>query len=361
MKSILHFITRIYDGLLNLYPGRFRAEFGEEMQTVFSEAAKEAAAAGKKRLAIIFVRELLDFPLGLIREHWLELVHRKDTAMSTGIEHMENPKTQEVPFKKERSSRWEALVGVLPFLAFGLINMLGEISPSVPSVYSYLVFYLLLLTGLVISGLKDFPQWSFSYIGWSLLFVWVLNMVRIVGLTVFGMTLTITEAIIWRIGVLLLLVIAIGIPLLWRRSLRPLEKLVHGIWHDWPRLSLGMYAFLAWLSLIYDENHHPYLLAFILASTLITSAGAWIFLRSDTTKRQALALVAGIAIAQILNSISYATWDWQAYYGLTPSEPDAWYVSASRTLFISAFMGIWLFWPFALGLLNRAANRQKMS
>ena len=153
MKSILHFIISVYVSLLNLYPGRFRAEFGEEMQAVFSEVAKEAAAAGKKKLATIFMRELLDFPIGLIREHWLELVHRKDTAMSTGMEHMENSKTQEGPFKKERTSRWEALVGILPFLAFGLISMLGEINPPIPSVYSELVFYLLLLTGLVISGL----------------------------------------------------------------------------------------------------------------------------------------------------------------------------------------------------------------
>jgi len=361
MKSILQFIIRIYAGLLNLYPGRFRAEFGEEMQAVFSEVAKEAAAAGKKRLAIIFMREMLDFPIGLIHEHWLELVHRKDTAMSTGMEHMENSKTQEVSFKKERASRWEALVGILPFLAFGLISILSKISPSVPSVYSYLVFYLLLLTGLVISGLKDFPQWSFSYIGWSLIFFWVLSGVRIVGWTVFGTTLNIGAAIIWRIGILVLLIIAIGIPLLWRHSLRPLKKLVRGVGHDSSRLSLGMYTFLAWLSLIYDENHHPYLIAFILASTFVTATGAWAFLRSDSIKGQVLALVTGSAVAHILSLISYATWDWQTYYGLPPSEPDAWYVSALRILFVSAIMGIWLLWPFVLELSNRAANRQKMS
>lgn len=361
MKSILHFITHIYVGLLNLYPNRFRAEFGEEMQAVFSEVAQEAAAAGKKRLAIIFMRELLDFPIGLIREHWLELVHRKDSAMSMGIEHIGITKTQEVPFKKERSSRWEALVGVLPFLAFGLISILGKVYPSFPSVYPSLVFYLLILAGLVIGGLKDFPRWSFSYIGWSLLFVWVLSGVRIIGLTVFEMTLNITAANIWRIGILALLTLAFGIPLLWRRSLRPLGKLVHGIWHDWPRLSLGMYTFLAWLSLIYDENHHPYLLAFILASALVTAAGVWVYLRSDTTKGQVLALVAGIAVGHIISSISYATWDYRTYYGLPPSQPDAWYVSALKISIVSTFMGIWLFWPFALGLLNRAINRQKIS
>lgn len=361
MKPILHLITSIYAGLLNLYPGRFRAEFGEEMRSVFSEVSREAAGAGKKRLAIIFMRELLDFPIGLIREHWLELVHRKDTAMSTGIEHMENPKTQEGPFKKERASRWEALVGMLPFLAFGLISMLGEVSPPIPSVYPYLVFYLLLLTGLVISGLKDFPSWSFSYIGWSLIFVWALNGVRIVGWTIFGTTLNIEAAIIWRIGILLLFAIAIGIPLLWRRSLRPLKRLVRGTGHDLPRLSLGIYTFLAWLSLIYDENHHPYLIAFILASTLVTAAGAWAFLRSDSTKGQVLALVTGSAVAHILSLISYATWDWRTYYGLPPLEPDAWYVSALRILFVSAIMGIWLLWPFVLERSNRAANRQKIS
>ena len=358
MKQVLRFITRFYASLLRLYPGKFRSEFGEEMQSVFNEAASEAAS-NKKMLVMVFLREILDLPVNLIREHWRELVHRKDPVMNEGIEHTGDTEARGVPFKKERSSRWEALIGVLPFLGFGLISMYGELRSSSLMVYPYLAFYLLVLSGLIIGGLKDFPRWAFSYIGWSLLFVWLLCTVRTQGLTFFGITFQ-GESIAWGIGVITLFDIAIGLPLLWKRSLHPLKELFTGIWHDWPRLSLTMYTFLAWLSLIsYDENHHPYLLAFILVSTLVATVAAWGFLRSNTTKGQVLVLVAGIAVAQIFSSLAWATWDWQTYHGLPPSEPDAWYVSALRTLLILATMSVWMFWPSVVGLMKRSINGQK--
>ena len=358
MKQVLRFITRLYTRFLRLYPDKFRSEFGEEMQSVFNEAANEAAP-DKKTLEMVFLREILDLPVNLIREHWRELVQRKDPVMNEGIEHTGDTETREIPFKKERSSRWEALIGVLPFLGFGLISMYGETGSSSLLVYLYLAFYLLVLFGLVIGGLKDFPRWAFSYIGWSLLFLGFLCTVRTKGLTVFGITFH-GESIGWRIGVITLFDIAIGLPLLWKRSLHPLKELFTGIWHDWPRLSLAMYTFLAWLSLIsYDENHHPYLLAFMLVSTLVTTVTVWSFLRSDTTMGQVFVLAAGIAVAQIFSSIAWATWDWQTYHGLPPSEPDAWYVSALRTLLILATMSVWMFWPSVVGLMKRPVNGQK--
>ena len=81
----------------------------------------------------------------------------------------------------------------------------------------------------------------------------------------------------------------IGIALLWTRSFLPLRQLVRGIWQDWTLLSLAMYTFVGWMALIYDENRHPYLFAFMIGSTLAVSAGAWIFLHERQTRRQIIA------------------------------------------------------------------------
>jgi len=41
---LTQWVTRIYAGLLRLYPHDFLVEFGDEMQRVFADATEEAAA-----------------------------------------------------------------------------------------------------------------------------------------------------------------------------------------------------------------------------------------------------------------------------------------------------------------------------
>jgi len=69
MKGFLRAITRIYARLVSLFPPKFRQDFGEEMQVVFSEMLSHAAGQGKWRLAVACAHELIDFPVLLVRAH----------------------------------------------------------------------------------------------------------------------------------------------------------------------------------------------------------------------------------------------------------------------------------------------------
>lgn len=66
--GIISFFQKIYHNLLFLYPVEFFAEFGPEMETVFSEALTEAQQKGAGPILILFLREMQDLPRSLWRE-----------------------------------------------------------------------------------------------------------------------------------------------------------------------------------------------------------------------------------------------------------------------------------------------------
>ncbi|MEK7787439.1 MAG: zinc ribbon domain-containing protein [Chloroflexota bacterium] len=74
----------VYALLLRLYPHRFQAEFGEEMEAVFAASVNEAAQGGPARLAATCLRELFDLPGSMLREHFQRSYHPTgDFPMST--------------------------------------------------------------------------------------------------------------------------------------------------------------------------------------------------------------------------------------------------------------------------------------
>jgi hypothetical protein len=102
----------------------------------------------------------------------------------------------------------------------------------------------------------------------------------------------------------------------------PLHVLLAGLWSDWTLLSLGIYSFISWIGVMYDENHHPYLLVFIIASTLAVSAGAWFYFRQTAAIQRVLLLVTSLIALMAIGGINSATWDWRAYYNLPESAYD---------------------------------------
>ena len=69
MQRFLRSTTRIYARLIGLFPARFRLEYGEEMQVVFSDMLSSAAGKGKWPLAVACLHELIDFLVLLGRAH----------------------------------------------------------------------------------------------------------------------------------------------------------------------------------------------------------------------------------------------------------------------------------------------------
>jgi hypothetical protein len=349
MSPIIASLAYVYSRLLLLYPGRFRDEFAEEMRIVFMDAMADAAKGGKAHLAVVFLKELLRLPMSVLWEYWHE-VEQKELEMIDGKE--TNPKSK----MRERTNRWESLVGTTPFALFGFACMLASSFPF-QFRYIYIAFYLFALIGLTLGLTKGVPRWTYSYLGWSMVMSWWWMAMPIDVFRSNYSSITHNQLLGWRSWLLLLAVIGFVLPR--SRSLQPLRRLVGGIWQRWTYLSLMMYTFVAFTQLIYDENHHPYLIAFMIGSTVSISLGAWLFLQSTTVWKRILSLIAGFVFASLIGSISYATWDWAAYYGFPPSAPEPWYVSAVKAFLISPIWIMVLFWPALVGLARRIFHVRK--
>ncbi|MCK6539084.1 MAG: hypothetical protein L6Q26_03410 [Anaerolineales bacterium] len=345
MNLFTQTVAHVYSKLLNLYPRRFQEEFAEEMQVVFNDSLNEAIKDGIAPLILICLRELGGLPFNILQEFRHEF-ERKEINMTT-VEKVDPRSTND-----DRASRWNALFGTLPFALFGIASIMAKLDLPVHGAYPYLAFFAIVLPGLLIGIVKGVPRWTYSYLGWSLVFAsWWSNM-GTAGLKIFGFQINYWT---WQIWPPLLAII--GVALLWTRSLRPLRVLILNIWQDWSLLSLAMYTFVGWMALLYDENHHPYLFAFMTASTLVVSGGAWLFLRERRTRKRIVALLSSCAAIAVIGTISEATWDWRAYYGLPPQPPVAWYVSALRVILMLAIWGAILFWPVLVGLARRKQSR----
>lgn len=81
-RNIRLIVEYLYLGLLSLYPARFRATFGEEIQDIFVRIADEAVEAGNLELLRMYFYELRSLGVSIIREHWHELKSGKEKVMA---------------------------------------------------------------------------------------------------------------------------------------------------------------------------------------------------------------------------------------------------------------------------------------
>ena len=352
-------LTRLYALVLRLYPRRFRAEFGEEMRAVFEDSVAEAVERGGWALVAVCWRELRDWPMALSREHWADLKNKKNEAdMSASTERFNTPEGHEA---RAGGARPEALMGALPFLAFGLASMVSKTRwwPFDMGGYfggPFLTFYLFVVIGLGVGWLKGLPRWAYAYLGWALVFAWWWTDMHTYGLKLPGYTFG-DEAWGWRIWMPLAIVVVVVV--LWTRSLRPLKQLFLGLWNDWTLLSFGVYTLFAWIWLVADENHNPYLLAFMAASAIVVAGGAWAYMRGARAWHRALALAAGFGLVAVVGEISEATWDWRSYYGVPAPEGVSPYAEALRVVMALGFWAVLLLIPALLGLVRRAIDSRR--
>ena len=77
-RNLRFIIERLYLGMLSLYPDRFRAKFGEELQDIFLRIVDEAEEAGNSKLLTIYFHELKSLTVSIVRERWHELSVREE-------------------------------------------------------------------------------------------------------------------------------------------------------------------------------------------------------------------------------------------------------------------------------------------
>jgi hypothetical protein len=307
---LLIFSDWLYCRLLQIYPRQFREHFAAEMAQVFRSLCSTIyAELGKSGLARLWLPTLWDWGWSAITQWWLTFFQRRMGNMQTNTIGMRDGVTP--------LSTREAGLAALPFLLYGIASLVSKMDfasvnfAAIPLwkalfINPFLVFDWLTLIGLGIGVALGFPRWAIPYLGWGFLFGWWWGNTAFYGHYIGGL--------IWLpfAGVLL-------VGLFIRRSLQPLRNLVNVLWREWTVLSLAIYILYGWLYMMFDENHHPLLLGFVGVTTLAVSLGAWGYFRAGSPLRRILWLLGGLLIAIVLSGVSYATWDFAAYYDLPES------------------------------------------
>jgi hypothetical protein len=329
---------RVYRLLLRAYPASFRARFAAEMAQVFSCLCREVfAQSGAVGLLRLWLLSLWDWAGAAISQWWKYLFKIRMVSMqSNSINNRDGIQPLSVI---------QAGAAALPFLAFGIASLVSKLEffhtypVSLPLwqillIDPYLVFNWLMLVGLGVGILAGFPRWAYSFLGWTILFAWWWSDMGFYG-----------HSMDWKIWLPLLAVFVIA--LLVRRSWQPLRALLAGLWMDWTLLSLSLYILCGWTFMLSDENHNPYLLVFIAATTLALSLGAWGYFRSTSPLRGVLALVGGFFLTILLAVINNATWDYRAYYGLPESASNAnlfglfFFIGLTILMLVIGWLALW--------------------
>ncbi len=252
-----------------------------------------------------------------------------------------------------RGSWGEALAGMAPFLVFGLAMALSEYVKYLVRlhpgwrylvVYSLVACYVVLLVGLGVGWVKGFPRWSYPYGGLALVFTWWWAgvMVKPRGWwTIFC----------GRGAWIPLLVVAV-VALLITRSFRPWRQLLYGVWHDWTRLSFGLYGCMplaVWLA--FDEVTAPYSAPYLAISALILAGGALLHVRNARPSSRALAILMGLTLAWAVTTVGTAAY-WHGHQEPWMREPGHWYVQARGMIITWGVLAALTFAPALLSLLR---------
>ncbi|HID63779.1 MAG TPA: hypothetical protein EYP49_13730 [Anaerolineae bacterium] len=247
-----------------------------------------------------------------------------------------------------RGSWGEALAGMVPFLVFGLAMTLNEYlvrpvwSAYGTTVYCFVACYFVLLVGLGVGWMKGFPRWSYPYGGLVLVCTWWWMGLNSPRVWIFNGP-----------GAWIPLLVLVAIILVLTRSWRPLRQLLAGVWHDWPRLSFGLYGcmpLVVWL--LFDEVTAPYPAPYLAASAVILAVGALAYVRSARTSQRALALLMAMTLAWGVTTVGTATY-WHGLQKLWMTEPGHRYAVVQGMVIAWGVLAGLTFAPVLLSLLRR--------
>lgn len=333
-------VVRAYQRLLKLYPARFLAEFGQEMQAVFTSALEERG--GEHPLRLLW-RELRHWPGSVLKAH---LRARRRNMTSNGF-------NGEKPLPRQ-----ELLAAMIIFL-LPLFSLLAitEVNPPQWTDYVLLVTFwgsILFALGLAIA--KRLPGWSLPYLGFVLILgvflspswkIW--EWLYPIFINTFGarsswsVSISVLYAGIFDF-VFALTVLLGALILVNLLRLLPYTRVVwERIRADWTQLSFMIYGGLVlYIMLTFDEYRYEDPWKF--SAWVCLALGAWLYLRGKGRKRRILALLGGATgafwIVALGKWILVPLQMWPAGYPIAPSVTSHWVETGDAFLTWLFFLGI---------------------
>lgn len=252
---------------------------------------------------------------------------------------------------KDNSSTWAAsLGGAAIFILWGFVLISFEIPHewTLPTWIQTLLFIgiiALLPIGMYIGWIKNFPRWSYPYVGHVLVFSLYLSHGSTPGIYLFGIPIFDREVWGWRAWIPFALIATIAFAV--TRSSRPIARFFTNIWNDWTLLTFGMFGFMPLLVFIsFDEIDRLYSLYFMVILSVIMIGVALLYIRADILRNRVIALLTG-TILTIATSIIAPSIYWQRSGWTFPLQ----------SVILGSIAFLFMFSPALIGLLNRAFTR----
>lgn len=158
MNRSLQFLCRLYGMGLNLFPKKYREEYGAELQAVFGLSLDDAAQKGRFEIEKLVIRELISLPKAVILEH---LRQRRRSKMAGKLASR---------FDFTPGSRTEIWAALAPFLFGMVMNFLAYIDRSITvpvwiQIAIVLFFWSSVLVLFLVRSTKGMPRWFLPYLG----------------------------------------------------------------------------------------------------------------------------------------------------------------------------------------------------
>jgi hypothetical protein len=308
---------------------------------VFSLQVEDTALKGRLSFVLLSLRELRDIPEIIIREHIRE---RRKGSMETQANDLQfdNP-----------ISRIALLVGVGLFL----LALITEINVLFSPLLLGLLAFVVIVS--VFGIIKGFPSWALPSIGLLLAGLilgvqavfdstWLKDQIVTVGGEFSRYIYTaVIDGIFW-VSLLLLTIILFLIL----AALPRYRQLSRRLKHDWTLISFTLYG-ASVLVLIFSWDNYRYLEPYKISAFLFLAVGAWGYLRSNTSRKRLLSILAGVTLA--MTTIAIGKWilvpqqEWPEWFQWNPPQSERWFESLG-TLINLGWMLIVLAAPGLLGL-----------
>jgi len=337
----MQFLQKFYDLLLNLYPKKYRDEYGEELHSVFSFSLNDAM--GTVEVIKVFLRELAGLPKAILYEHLREMRKAKMNRRFDSY------------FDFTHGSWKEFLTALFPFFLAGgvmpLLSYLGraEIVSGMAGAVIVLPLLGLLIILLLIGAKKGMPRWSLPYLGFLLSMLSLYIFSAIFGTPIYLLFRDFRDQSILLIDILWDGIFWYGLlfAILLLVVLSRVSFTFQHFKNDWTLPCFVLYGgvpFALWITFDEYVGDEPYtLLAF-----LILAIGAWLYLRSSNEWMRFGTLFVGMTLAMFIVAIGKVL--------LIPSQ--TWPISIDGGLAGSEFKHtITILGWFALGMLIPLAGR----
>jgi len=351
----LQFLGNCYGLFLNLYPKTYRDEYGDELQTVFNLSLDEAT--GRFEAIMVFVRELMDLPKAIIREHLRE---RRKTKMSGKFASR---------FDFPQGSRIEPWVVLLPFvftyiLYRSMFLLLFLNIPNMPFRMEELngLIFLVLILGMLVIGLRlGAPRWFLPFLGFELSIINLFTHTLVFPPDWTGFPFLqqasrfirgfVRQGTVW-IGVIVLVILLVLIAALIPKF-RPIYQRLKD---DWTLLAFIIYGAVPLAILLTFDDYQGSKL-YVLIANLILAIGGWFYVRAQNPWRRYLILFTGLTLSMAVAAMGKAIIYKYFWVGV---RHFTWQSETMSTVTLWVWLALFMLTPLAINLLPRAKTHSQI-